>query len=248
MRHLRRHAQDASSPRPKFSSKNAGASVADLAKLVTTIAVVGVVSTGCTGGPRPCSGSDPCSGDQVCQVGRCTSPDRLPTAPQSRRIVVEPEAFAYYDVQHGVDGVPPAELTLGATTSGTSVVLLRFAKTWSAVKTIESAFVVLEPSPGATPNAKPVPLELWRMSDNASLNKASGSFPAIGGPADASALLVFTPPQPARIDVTSLVQDIEREHGERLGVVLRAVAADGVGARYTSGSLGRAPMLELYVK
>lgn len=220
----------------------------DLAKITAGLITLGALTSGCTGGPRACSGSDPCSGDQICQVGRCTSPDRLPTAPVSRRIVVEAESFAYYDAQHSADSVPPAEITLGAATSGTSVVLLRFAKSWPVVKTIESAFVVLDPSPGATPNPKPVPVELWRMSDSASLNKTSGSFPAIGGPADASALLVFTPPQPARIDVTSLVQDIEREHADRLGVVLRAVAAEGVGARYTSGSLGRAPMLELYVK
>ncbi|MFO0660486.1 MAG: hypothetical protein U0165_11735 [Polyangiaceae bacterium] len=167
--------------------------------------------------------------------------------PQSRRLVVAPESFAYFDEMHG-DGAPPAELTFGAATSGTSILMLRFPRSWTSIKQIESAFIVLEPSPGATPNPTPVPLELWRLNDSASLTKASGSFPSVGGPSDASAQLVFTPPQPARIDVTQLVQDAERDRATRVGVVMRASALEGTGARYASGTLGRAPSLELYVK
>jgi hypothetical protein len=212
---------------------------------------------GCAAAPEPpvCAGAGVC-GAGYCVVGRCRPADVTPSPPDAHRVLLQPEDIAVISSRGDLEGPGrsgrgrlPEAIALGGASSGSMVVLLRFAATWRDDADIASAFVVLDPVEGAPPSAANVSLEVARVLEPWTSETASwGRQPRLSIPAVA-AVARRRPAAPLRIEVTELVRGWAKRASDEHGIALLAPGRDPVGVALSMGiSEGLGPRLEVYLR
>jgi hypothetical protein len=202
----------------------------------------------CAARAVPCTSSEGCAKDQACSAGRCAALGTEITPTDARRVLVAPSEIAVVSSRGGASSLP-AEIPLGGATSGSIVVLLRFPTPWGNRVRVASAFLTLEPSPGALPEIDAVPVTVSRVLEPWSASDVSwGRLPRLSAP-EARALATARPPKTLRIDVTSIVQRWARERTNDQGIALMSGPETPVGATYATGVSGaRGPRLDVYLR
>jgi hypothetical protein len=213
-----------------------------------SIAFIALALAAC--GPRvvPCTSVEGCAKNQACSAGRCAAVGSEIAPADARRVLVAPSEIAVVSSRGG--GSPmPAEIPLGGQTSGSIVVLLRFPTPWGNRVRVASAFLTLEPSPGAVPETEPVPVTVARVLEPWSASDVSWArLPRLSAP-EARALATARPPKTLRIDVTAIVQRWARERTNDQGIALMSGPEATVGATYATGVSGaRGPRLDVYLR
>jgi hypothetical protein len=149
----------------------------------------------------------------------------------------------------GFDAALPAEIPLGGASSGSIVVLLRFPTPWGNRVRIASAFLMLEPFPGAVPEIGPVTVTVARVLEPWSASDVSWArLPRLSA-AESRALASTAPPRTLRIDVTAIVQRWSMGKANDQGIALLSAPDASVGATYATGISGaRGPRLDVYLR
>jgi hypothetical protein len=202
---------------------------------------------------RPCSAADAiaCGEGRSCVTGRCRFTDAPPSPPDALRVVLAPVDLAV--VASGGSGGGgadlPAAVALGRGSSGTVVMLFRFAATWRDDAEVVSAFLVLDALEGSPPSSSPITFEMARIAEPWQAPLVSwGRQPRLGVPKTAGTVRA-RPSVPLRVDVTPLVRDWQKRDAADHGIALLARGSDAYGAVVTTGvSQGGGPRLEVYVK
>ncbi len=212
--------------------------------------LAGLLLAGCgAAAPAPpvCSGTGAC-GAGYCVAGRCRPAEATPAPADARRVVLAPAEIAVVQSARGGARAPEA-IALGRAAGGRLVVLLRFAATWRDDAEIASAFVVLDPSPGAPPPGREVTLEVARVLEPWRSEAATwGRQPRLSIP-EAAAVVRRSPALPLRIDVTELVRGWALRRADDHGIAILAPGEDPVGAGYSMGiAEGAGPRLEVYLR
>jgi len=166
----------------------------------------------------------------------------------AQRIVVTPSELAVVS-SHGGDGSLPAEIPFGSAVGGAMMVLLKFPTPWGNRARIASAFLTLEPSPGAPAGSQAIPIAVSRVLEHWSdSNVTWARLPKLSA-VEVRALAVSGPPGTLRIDVTSIVERWTRGRADDQGIALSAAAESGVGAVYSTGVSGvPGPRLDVYLR
>lgn len=199
--------------------------------------------------PPICAGTGVC-GAGYCVAGRCRPAEATPAPADARRVVLAPEDVAVLASGGGREGArAPEAIVLGRAAGGSLVVLLRFATTWRDDAEIASAFVVIDPAPGAPPAGREVRLEVARILDPWRSDSATwGRQPRLSIP-ETAAVVRRSPAVPLRIDVTATVRGWARRRADDHGIAILAPGEDPVGAAYSMGvSEGVGPRLEVYLR
>ncbi len=181
-------------------------------------------------------------------AGRCAALGTEITPSDARRVLVAPSEIAVVS-SNGAGSSLPAQLPLGGAGSGSIVVLMRFPTPWGNRVRVASAFLTLEPSPGALPESEPVPVAVSRVLEPWSASDVSWArLPRLSAP-EARALATARPPKTLRIDVTAIVQRWTRERTNDQGIALMTSPQAPVGATYATGVSGaRGPRLDVYIR
>lgn len=197
-----------------------------------------------------CSKSGSCAAG-LCVAGRCRPADKTPVPPDSLRVLLSPRDVAVLRPSGQSGGGPalPEAIALGREGGGDLVLLLRFAATWADDASVASAFVVLNPAPGAPPPRRAASVEIARILDPWDPSTASwGRQPRLSLPEKAG-LLRSQPPAPARIEVTHLVREWQKRRPDDHGIALLIDGGDVIGTAYSMGITdGTGPLLEVYVR
>lgn len=199
-----------------------------------------------------CSSVGTCSAG-LCVAGRCRAEGKSPAPAESLRLFLAPRDIAVLrpDGPTGgrIDKDLPEMVALGREGGGDLVLLLRFAATWPDDASIASAFLVLDPAPGAPPPRRAAPVEVARILEPWHPSTASwGRQPRLSLPENAG-LLRSTPPAPARIEVTRFVRDWAKRRPDDHGIALLIDGGDILGTTYSMGVTdGTGPLLEVYVR
>src|SRR5262249_21101782 len=118
---------------------------------------------------RPCSAAEAvaCGEGRSCVAGRCRATESPPSPPDALRIVPAPVGLAV--VASGGSGGGgadlPAAVALGRGSSGTVVMLFRFAATWREDAEVVSAFLVLDALEGTPPSTSPITFEMAKIAE-----------------------------------------------------------------------------------
>jgi hypothetical protein len=193
------------------------------------IVVLAMTTMGCAGASRPRAAAEV-------------------TPLDAQRFVVAPTELAVVSSRGGA-AVVPAEIPLGSASGGSMVVLLRFPTPWGNRVRIARAYLTFEPSPGALPETRPVPVSVSRILEPWATADVSWSRLPKLSPTEVRAVAVTGPPQTLRIDVTSIVERWTRGRADDQGIALTAVPEAPVGAIYSTGiSGGPGPKLDVYLR
>jgi hypothetical protein len=197
-----------------------------------------------------CSSVGACS-TGLCVAGRCRADGKSPVPSDSLRVLLAPRDVAVLRPSGHSGGGPalPEAVALGREGGGDLVLLLRFAATWADDASVASAFVVLDPAPGAPPPRRAASVEVARILDPWDPSTASwGRQPRLSLPEKAG-LLRNQPPSPARIEVTRLVREWQKRRPDDHGIALLIDGGDVIGTAYSMGITdGTGPVLEVYVR
>lgn len=168
--------------------------------------------------------------------------------PDSQRMLVAPTEMAVVS-SRGYDAALPAEIPLGSASAGSLVLLLRFPTPWGNRVRIASAFLILEPFPGALPETVPVTVTIARVLEPWSASDVSWArLPRLSAP-EGRALVSTAPPKTLRIDVTTIVQRWSQGKTKDQGIALFSAPDAPVGATYATGVSGaRGPRLDVYLR
>jgi hypothetical protein len=163
-------------------------------------------------------------------------------------MLVSPTELAVVS-SRGYDAALPAEIPLGGAPTGSIVVLLRFPTPWGNRVRIASAFLTLEPYPGALPETQPVRVTVARVLGPWSASDITWArLPRLSAP-EGLALASTSPPKTLRIDVTAIVQRWSLGKTNDQGIALLSAPDASVGATYATGVSGaRGPRLDVYLR
>lgn len=221
-----------------------------MARVTTLAAVFGFLALSCTQSPTPCTTPGVCASGDECLANRCVPLGSEPVALDSRRSVLTPHAIAVVSARGPQQTDPmPNAVTFGSATEGASALFLEFEIGSHQIKSLDSAFLVLEPLPMSAPEPTQVEIDAWRIAERWDKDSVRWlAQPALAPPhshgiAQSSPLSVF------RIDVSAIIRFWLRQPLQNRGVALKAPGGDGHGMSFATGaSDGRAPRLELYVR
>jgi hypothetical protein len=207
-----------------------------------------MVLASCAARPTPCVSPQACAQGQTCTAGRCAALGAEVAPSDARRMLVAPSEIAVVS-SRGESGSLPAEIPLGSSSAGSTVLLLRFPTPWGNRTRVALALLTLEPSPGALPEAEQVSVTVARVLEPWTPSGVSwGRLPRISAP-EGRAFATARPPKTLRIDVTAIVQRWASERPTDQGLALVTTADVPVGATYASGASGaRGPRLDVYLR
>lgn len=142
----------------------------------------------------------------------------------------------------------PESFSFGRRGLGSATLFLRFQIPWRSARVL-SAYLLIEPLPGAPPNERPVSFEVSRILEGWSSESVSGmrqprtSLPLV------DAKLRATGPGTLRIDVTRIVEGWSTDKPDEEGLALSASGDDPHGITTALGvAHGAPPRLEVYVR
>jgi hypothetical protein len=200
--------------------------------------------------PRTRSGSAIVGIGSLFAIGACSPRgatfDGVPLA--SQRMVAAPSSIAALAQGDSFAGLPSA-ITFGDP-NGRSALFLQFPATWRAHGAPLKGFLALEPRAGATPDAEPVTIQVWRVRGtwDSSTLRAWSDKPELAPPY-AETVISSSPARTLRIEITDLLRfaadNPDLDHG--FGVIARR--GSGHGASFATGmGGGSAPQLEVYTR
>lgn len=206
------------------------------------------VLAACAKVPTPCTSADACGAGTECLANRCVVEGSEPVAEDSQRSVAHVTEFAVLAQQLDYGGTLPAAMTFGSQHAGTLLVLLRFEPIWRAMGRLEQAFLLLEPMPRARASASSVEIDIWRIEGDWSTGELDWmSQPELGHPRASG--LARSNGAPLRVDITHLVDHLNRNPDHDHGIALRASPVGRGGVTYATGvGGGSAPRIELYTR
>ena len=181
-------------------------------------------------------------------AARCADPSDVTCEldPTWQRKVAEPTAMSVISAR-GTSEPLPRTVTFGSAAAGKTALYLRFPELGVPEKSIERAYLRLEPETQGAFDIEPVEVEVWRVkSDWQSGSFDWGSQPPLGPPrAEGKAL----GRKALRIDVTDLVREAEKHPERSHGIAVLASAGDGNGVSFATGLGGQwLPRLEVYLR
>ena len=206
----------------------------------------------CARSPVPCTSAGACPSDSECLANRCVPLGSDPVSLDTRRIVLSPSEIAVVSARGGQDsalGALPASVTFGGASDGASALYLRFEPRWRGARQIDTAFLLLDPLPGAAADAADVSVEAWRIASDWERGGLSWVRQPRRAPPYARGLARSSVPAPLRIDVTEIVRHWHEHARSERGLVVESCSGDAFGASFATGaSGGAAPRLDLYVR
>ena len=207
-----------------------------------------ILGPGCAASRAPCATSTGCAGKMQCVAGLCRAPKAVPAPSQAQRVVLEPTSLALVMSKQS-DDVQSADIPFGKESAGQVVLLLAFPAPFSETAQIRSAFVVLDPMPGALPGPAPVELRLARIVSPWTPDEASWStLPRMSG-VEGTFLASTWGDRRLWIDVTEQVRRWRSHRSDDHGLAVVAAPQNPIGASYALGIAGgRGPRLDVYLR
>ena len=164
--------------------------------------------------------------------------------PSWQRKVAEPAAIAVVSAAGGNDALPRA-VTFGSAAGGKTALYLRFPDLELPAKSIERAYLRLEPETTGLADSEPVDVEVWRVRRPWQSGAFDWSSQPPLGPPHAQGLAFGR--KTLRVDVTELVRETQTNPARSHGLAVLASAGDGNGVSFTTGVGGPwLPRLEVY--
>jgi len=150
---------------------------------------------------------------------------------------------------HKVAQELPPSIAFGSAVDGDTALYLRFEPVWRDAKSIEAAFLVLEPMPGTLPASTDVEVHAWRVRSRWEAGELTFVKQPEVAPPNSTGIARSSPPSVLRIDVTEIVSYLREHPHSDFGMALKSGDDAGGGASFATGtSGGRAPRLEVYVR
>lgn len=218
---------------------------------VAALAASGVLlaqGAGCAAQSRACATSAACVDGNVCVVGLCRPAKRAPTRQSAQRVVLEPSSVAIVTAA-GAERAGPATVAFGKEELGELVLLLRFPVPFTDSTQILSAYVVMDPAPGAIPGPAPVELRIARILEPWSSHDATwATLPRLSS-VESTFLASTWGARPLRLDVTQQVRRWREHRRGDHGLAVLAAPQNPVGAVYSLGLAGgNGPRLDVYLR
>jgi hypothetical protein len=172
----------------------------------------------------------------------------LPVGERTERIVSQPRALAVVRSDGHSEREAPISVNLGGSAGGASTFYLVFDPIWQSDTKLDSAFLLLDPMPGALASPSDVELVVFRVLEEWDLASLSATTePALGLPSSRG-IARGSPMSTTRIDVTELVRYAMKHPYSHYGWAIRAGQSHDAGISVATGIAGAmGPRLELYV-
>lgn len=205
-------------------------------------------AAGCASSQPVCSSAATCPKGTICVAGRCRPKKEVPAPASSQRVVLEPTAVSLVSSKGG-DGFGRADAPFGKRAAGDVVLLLRFPAPFNDTTEILSAFVVMDPAPGAIPGPGPVELRIARILEPWSPEHVSWTrLPSLSG-IESTFLASTWAGRELRLEVTDQVRRWRQHRADDQGLAVLASPQNDVGATYSLGlAEGRGPRLDVYLR
>ncbi len=204
--------------------------------------LLGALTLSCATHPVPCRTATSCDSGHECLANRCVPVGSEPVTPATRRLVLNPSQTAVSNVSAGA--LPPAAY-LGGPSAQRQELYLGFDLTGAAGATLDTAFLLLRPSPGSAPLSEDIEVTVERLASPWSpRDVAAGFLPRVTngsgrGLAHASSVV--------RVDVTQLLQQQLAAPDRFWGLVVHSTQDSQRSFAASTGISGDAPRLELYL-
>jgi hypothetical protein len=213
-------------------------------------ALFGTLASACAPSPTPCTTPGVCASGEECLANRCVPLGAEPVALESRRLLLRPHAVAVVSARGRTrtDALPNA-VTFGGEAEGASTLFLEFKLHAHEIKSLDSAFLVLEPLPMSAPEPARIEVDAWRIAERWDKDSVSWLAQPSLAPPRARGVAQSSPLTVLRIDVSAIIRFWLRQPLHNRGLALKAAGGDGHGVSFATGaSDGSAPRLELYVR
>jgi hypothetical protein len=213
-------------------------------------ALFGQLLSACTPSPSPCTTPGVCGSGEECLANRCVPLGSEPVAPDTRRLLLLPRAIAVVTARGPAQSDPmPNAVTFGGKKDGASTLFLEFEIGSRLIKSLDSAFVVLEPLPMTSLEPAEVEVDAWRVAERWDRDSVSWLAQPALAPPRSRGIAQSSPLTVLRIDVSEIIRFWLRQPLQNRGLALKASGGDGHGVSFATGaSDGGTPRLELYVR
>ncbi len=203
----------------------------------------------CRNAPAPCVSDAACGAGMECLANHCALEGSDPVAPESIRFVLSPSASALVSARRPSANVGlPVTASFGSRVEGAVAWYLDFTPNWPRSSTIDRAFLVLTPDPGLPLASTDVQLDAWRVSETWQVSTLEWNEQPDRAPPRATGIATASPPQLARIDVTSIVRYWQQHPHHRYGLAVESRGGTDAGVGFATGAGGASgPELEVYV-
>lgn len=210
------------------------------------IPLILLLASACAPARSPCVSPGQCPKGQECLANRCSPVGGEPVRGDSSRQVAELVDLAIVAESFDFGTTLPQELTVGARSFGTTILLMRFEPIWRRIPAISEAFLLIDALPGGRVSTHDVSVELWRIDSDWSTRDVSWrAQPRLAHPT--AQAIARSGPAPLRMDVTRVIRYLKQHPRADHGLALRARAGRGAGISLASGlGGGHPPRLEIY--
>ena len=215
-----------------------------------TLVVALVLWSSCAPSPSPCTTPGVCGSGEECLANRCMPLGSEPVAPDTRRLLLRPRAIAVVSASASDQTDPlPNAVTFGGEKAGASALFLEFELRENEIKSLDSAFLLLEPLPMSAPEQERIEVDAWRIAERWDRDTVSWLAQPALAPPSSRGIAQSSPLAVLRIDVSAIIRFWLRQPLQNRGLALKAPGGDGHGVSFATGaSDGSAPRLELYVR
>jgi hypothetical protein len=212
--------------------------------------LVAQLSFACAPSPSPCTTPGVCGSGEECLANRCVPLGSEPVAPDTRRLLLLPRALAVVTARGpGPGETMPNAVTFGGEKEGASALFLEFEIGSHPIKSLDSAFIVLEPLPMTSVEPAEVEVDARRIAERWNRDSVSWLAQPALAPPRSRGFAQSSPFTVLRIDVSAIIRFWLRQPLQNRGLALKASGGDGHGVSFATGaSDGSAPRLELYVR
>ncbi len=161
-----------------------------------------------------------------------------------------PHAIAVVSARGSAASDPlPNAVTFGSEKEGAAALFLEFELGTQPIKSLDSAFLVLEPLPTSSLESERIEVDAWRVAERWDRDSVSWLAQPALAPPSARGVAQSSPLTVLRVDVSAIIRFWLRQPRQNRGLALKAPGGDGHGVSFATGaSDGSAPRLELYVR
>ena len=204
--------------------------------------------TGCATTQPVCASTAACGKGKVCVAGNCRDEKKAPAPQSAQRVVLEPVAVSLVSSKDD-DSRELAEVAFGKDSLGQLVLLMQFPVPFSDTTQILSAFLVMDPAPGAIAGPAPVELRTARVLSPWKQNEVGwASLPRLSS-VESTSLASIWGGRVLRVDVTEQVRRWREHRRDDYGLAILAAPQNEAGATYSLGFAGgRGPRLDVYLR
>lgn len=204
--------------------------------------------SGCAASNQACGSTAACGSGKMCVTGRCRDPKTVPAAQSAQRVVLEPTALAVVSSKDA-SSQDRADIPFGKSALGELVVLLQFPAPFTDTTNILSAYLIMDPAPGAIPGPAPVELRVARILAPWSTQDVDwATLPSLSSVESTFQASIWAG-RTLRLDVTEQVRRWREHRRDDHGLAVLAAPQNDVGATYSLGLVGgNGPRLDVYLR